>query len=303
MKRTVGEFKAASERKGESGRAGTVVLVLVFFLLGLAGGVFLFHRPGAGQPESASGQPSIALSAHTIAILKGLNSPIQIRYYSLLSSTTVSNSLLTFASQVEQLLSEYQQAANGNLSVVRYQTLSNTNANRALADGVQPFNLGQGEGCYLGITVTGNGRKETLPRLYPEWEPALESDLSRAIERVAHPVFSPGPLATPPAFDSNAVAAVKHEITNLDSVSVEQGIQILRAAALKEFQTAASESETQLKQAQEALARAQSSGSAAEQQAAMQHYREIQAAQAERLKQLGARLQAQIAALQRLKQQ
>ncbi|MGA9780262.1 MAG: hypothetical protein ACLPRE_10085 [Limisphaerales bacterium] len=101
--------------------------------------------------------------------------------------------------------------------------------------------------------------------------------------------------------DSSTIEEVKQAIPNFVSVSLEDGTQILREAALKQFAAAAKEMDAQVKQAQQQLSQAENGQSAATQQAARQHLQQIQAQAAEKLQQIAARLQTQIAALKQLK--
>jgi cytoskeletal protein RodZ len=108
-------------------------------------------------------------------------------------------------------------------------------------------------------------------------------------------------IEIPPPVDPAAVAEVKSAIPNFASVSEEDGTRILRQAALNEFAAAAKEMDVQIKEAQQQLSEAENGQSATEQQAAMKHLQQTQTAQAEKLQQIAARLQAQIAALRKLK--
>jgi len=203
---------------------------------------------------------------------------------------------------VDGLLSEYQRVAGGRINVVRFNTRSDAGANAAVADGMRAFNRDKGDVCYLGLAVTGNGQKELLPQLAPEWEPALESDLSRAIERVGHskpPTRPATAVASEP--DAAALEDVRRAIPNLASLSVEEGTRILRESALSEFKAAASEMEIQTAEAQQRLGRAQNGGSAADQQAALKQLQQLQAEQTEKLRQIAGRLQTRISALEQLK--
>lgn len=110
-------------------------------------------------------------------------------------------------------------------------------------------------------------------------------------------------VANQPPISPDAIEEVKRVIPDFASVPVEDGENILRAAALKEFAAAAKEMDVQVQHAQQQLLQAESSRSEAEQQAAMKHLQQTQAAQAEKLQQIAARLQAQIAALKSLKNQ
>jgi hypothetical protein len=108
---------------------------------------------------------------------------------------------------------------------------------------------------------------------------------------------------TQPPINPDAIEEVKQAIPNFASVSVEDGENILRAAALKEFSAAAKEMDVQVKEAQQQLLQAENGQSAAEQQAAMKNVQQIQAAATEKLQQIAARLHAQIAALKSLQNQ
>ncbi len=113
---------------------------------------------------------------------------------------------------------------------------------------------------------------------------------------------APRPLVEiPPPVDATTIAEVKEAIPNFASVSVEQGTQILREAALKQFTATEKEMEVQIQQAQEQLGQAEKDQSAAAQQAAMKHVQQTQAEQTEKLREIALHLQSQIAALKQLK--
>jgi hypothetical protein len=122
----------------------------------------------------------------------------------------------------------------------------------------------------------------------------------------AEPVINANPparpfVATHPPVDAATIEEVKQAIPNFASVSLEEGTQVLREAALKQFTAAAKEMDAQVQQAQQQLAQAENGQSAAGQQTAMKHVQQIQAEQTEKLQRIAARLQAQIAALKQLK--
>ena len=85
--------------------------------------------------------------------------------------------------------------------MTRFGSETNANPNAALADGIKGFNLEKGEGCYLGIALSSKGKKEVLPQLSPEWEPALESDVSRAILRLSQSSSSGAATVAAPKSD------------------------------------------------------------------------------------------------------
>ena len=286
-------------RTAEAAQARTLLLVLVCFLLGLAVGAFWYYR-ATNRHSTNVGEAGSKLAESTKAVLKTLDAPVEIRFYSLLDPASTSDALRTFAGRVEQLLSEYEQEAGGKIKVVRHITQSDADARAASSDGVKAFNLDKGDACFLGLTVVCGERKESLPQIQPEWEPALEFDLARAILHVT---------ATPATSVVKASAPVSPEVTNevvrlipdLKGTSLEDGTRILREAALQEFTAAGTEMEDKLQVAQQQLSDAQNGQSEAEQQAAMKHLQEVQLEQGNKYKQIAARLQAELAVFEQMK--
>ncbi len=278
------------------------LLAVVAFVCGAGLGALAVHQIAAPHPVSPEeGNPaSTGLSPATQAVLHHLGTPVAIRFYALLDPASVSEADRAFAAQADGLMSTFQQAAGGKLQVSRYTALAE-DAPAAATNGLQPFNLDKGAACFLGMTVTAHGRRETLARLRPAWAAALEADVARAIERVAEAPAAPNPLAAAIPPDPATVAAVKRTIPDLAAVSAEEGARRLRTAALDEFKAVAKEMEDQVKTAQARLTQAQQSGSAADQQAAMNQLQQVQAAQAERLRAIAARAQAEVQAFQQLK--
>jgi hypothetical protein len=230
-----------------------------------------------------------------------LESPLDIRFYALLDPATVPDSVTAFAGRVGQLLSAYQQEAGGKIKVTSVTSQSNPNANAALADGITAYNLDKGEACYLGITLALNGRKETLPHLSPEWEQALEPDVTRAIIRL---VDVPRSVTFPTAvsqINTTAVQEVRSLIPDLSAVSVKAGKQVLLDAAYKEYAAAAKEMQTQVKEAEQRVTQAKNGGTDAERQAALQHLQQLQTEQAERLMAIAAKSKAQVDTFLQLK--
>jgi hypothetical protein len=280
------------------GRANIFVLVLVFLVL--AAGAFWYYRHGRehGTIGMIGGAGGVVLSDSTKTVLKNLNSPVEIRFHSLLDQASVPAATFAFADRINQLLAGFQQVAGGKITVIRHNSLSDADA--ASADGIKPFNLDKGSACFLGLTVVSGGQKESLPQIQPEWEPALEFDLARAILHVT---------AAPANSVVHASAPVSSEVTNeivrlipdVKGTSLEDGTRILREATLKEFTAAGIEMEGRLKIAQQQLSDAQNGQSAAEQQAAMKQLQEVQLEQGEKYKQIAARLQDQLAVFQQMK--
>ncbi len=292
---------AASERGG--GR--TILLLAVVFVLGIAASAYWFYtisqRNQADTGKTAVDPANRQLLDTTRAILSRLDAPVEVRFYAVLDPATAPDSLKAFAGRVDQFLSVYEQESGGKIRITRLNAQSNLNPNAAPADGIHAFNLDKGEAYFLGLALVYKGQKESLPRLLPEWEQALEPDLTRAIARLldaAQPV--PVPVAVSQV-NTAAVQEVKILIPNLATVSVQEGERIVQEAALKDFTAAAKEMAAQLKEAEQRMSQAQNGGSEAEQQAARANLQQVQGEQTEKLKQIAARSKAQFDAFQQLK--
>jgi hypothetical protein len=285
------------ERKpGMQAQTRTLLLVLVCFLLGLGLGAYWYHR-ATNHPLPNVNATDHVLAESTKTVLKTLERPVEIRYYALLDPASTSDDLRAFAERVDQLLSRYEHGAGGKITVTRY--TKRADAASASAAGVTAFNLDKGEPCFLGVDVACNDQRETMGQLSPEWEAALETDLTRAIARVTA-TRGRAALATESP-DAAVVAEVRSLIPNLGSVSLAEGKRILREAAITEIKEAADETQRRVGEAQQRITEAQKSNSAAEQPAALAHLQQVQAQQSEKLKELAARAQARIQALEQLK--
>ncbi|MGD0744290.1 MAG: Gldg family protein [Verrucomicrobiota bacterium] len=282
-----------------SGR-GTAILLLVVFLLGviLAGVWFKYGKSAAGSFWPRRSLPG--LSENAWEQLRHLNSPVEIRFYSVLPPGSAPEPLRDFSGRVDHLLSQFQDANASQIHVTRNISTSETSADAAAADGIRPFNLDKGEACFLGIAVAGGGRKETLARLQPEWEPALSFDLARAILQVAGAPSTPVVQASPPV-SPETTNEILRLIPDVKGTSLEDGTRILREAALRAFTDAGAEMEKQIQAAQQQLVAAQNGGSGAEQQSAMKHLQQVQLDQAEKLKQLATQLQTRISVFEQMK--
>jgi hypothetical protein len=269
------------------------------FAIGIAVGAFWISQRSRMHKPSAP-PPGIVLTEQTRNVLAQVNSPLTLRFYALIDPPNLPAGWTEFTQRVSALLGAYQEQTASNITVTRYDTISEAAANQASADGVKPFNQDKGAACYCGIAVVQGGRSETLAHLEPLWEPALEFDLTRAIARVITPPSAP-PVSSETA--SNQIVAseqVLQTLTNVSTVSLEQGSQILRDAALADFKAAVAVGAAQVKEAEDKLQQVQN-GSDAEKQAALKRLQEARAEQTQKLKDIAARLQNELEALQRMK--
>jgi hypothetical protein len=249
------------------------------------------------------------LSETTTRILAGLDSPIDLSLFAPSDVSALPAALGGYVSRVKGLLAEYESAAAGKVRVSKRDPQTDKTAKAAAgAAGIVPFASENGEIVYLGLTVGNGARVETVSPLAPEWEAALESDISRAISRVtasAAAAATARPGAPTPAAATPVDPAISEELLktfpDLASRSFDEAAQVLRESAFGQFKAAAIEMQAKVQLAQQALAAARHNKSEAEQEAALKAFQEVQAEQANKLKAIAARLQERIVVLQRLK--
>jgi ABC-type uncharacterized transport system involved in gliding motility auxiliary subunit len=131
------------------------------------------------------------LSPGTKRILDKLDTPVEIRFYYSKDNSSMPVPLRTYAQEVEDLLSEYQQAGHGKIQVVKLDPKPDSDAeDSARLDGVQgqtaAANL-TGDKIYLGLAVSCLDAKTAISFLSPDRESLLEYDISRAISSVVNP--------------------------------------------------------------------------------------------------------------------
>jgi hypothetical protein len=284
-----------SPAQPQASRRQPLVLGVAAFALGVALAGAWFHHHHSGSDDSGR------LSASTQNLLGHLQTLVTIRYYSLLPAGSADESLQAFGGRVAQLLDAVQAAGGDKIQLSSVTDPAETNVTAATTDGIQPFNLDKGDACFLGIVVTSGKNTESLARLQPEWEPALESDLARAILRVAG-TAAPAKLAPEVARPSSeTIAAINRLIPDMSTVSTEQAGQIFSAEYLKQCGEVGAEMEAQVNAAAQQVVQAQNSGSATDLEAAQKKLAQAQLAQGQKLKDLAAQLQVQLAVFQQLK--
>jgi ABC-type uncharacterized transport system involved in gliding motility auxiliary subunit len=137
-------------------------------------------------------EKAYTLSAGTRHILAKLDSPVTLRYYC--SQADMPPELKPYAQEIEDLLSEYQQAGKGGILLEKYDPKPDSDAeDSARLNGVQgePLEMG-GDRIYLGLAVSQLDNKVAIPSWLdlsrnPARERLLEYEISRAISRVVNP--------------------------------------------------------------------------------------------------------------------
>src|SRR5580704_18587283 len=131
------------------------------------------------------------LSPGTKRILDKLDTPVEIRFYYSKDNSSMPVPLRTYAQEIEDLLSEYQQASHGKIQVVKLDPKPDSDAeDSARLDGIQgqtTANNLTGDKIYLGLAVSCLDAKTQIAFLSPERETLLEYDISRAISSVVNP--------------------------------------------------------------------------------------------------------------------
>jgi len=263
----------------------------LFFLLGVAlTGLWFHHQP----PPPAT----LTLAAVSQNRLGALAAPVTLHFYSVLPANGDAT-LPAYAGRVALLLDAVQTASGGKVQVTRLETPADTSA--ATADGIQAFDLDQGAASFLGLTMLSGTNRETFARLDPDWEPALEFDLVRALVRVATPPPAPKPAPEIARPSPEIVASIHRLIPDVPGTSVATANQIFHAEFLKECGDAGTEMETAMNTAQQRVIQAQTAGAPAELAAAQKNLAQVQVAQAEKIRQIAANLQIRLAVFQNLK--
>src|SRR5882724_11537646 len=148
-------------------------------------------------------EKAYTLSPGTRAILNKLDTQVKVRFYCTQSENSTPDTvyLKGYAKRVEDLLTEYRQAAHGKLVIEKYDPQPDSDAeDSARLDGVEGETLRNGDRFYMGLAISLLDEKQAIPFLDPNRERLLEYDLSRAISRVITPekpvvgIMSPLPV-------------------------------------------------------------------------------------------------------------
>ena len=170
-----------SQRKSIENFLFSVGGVIAMFLL-LAGIYVIAHLAAARMDLTQ--EKMFTLSPGTKAILKKLDTPVQIRFYAS-QGKEAPVELKTYAQRVEDILNEYQKHGGNKIQVKKYDPQPDTDAeDSANLDGVEGQQVNLGEKLYLGLAVSMLDQKVALPFLDPRRERLLEYDITRAVANV-----------------------------------------------------------------------------------------------------------------------
>lgn len=156
---------------------GVVVMFLIVIAVNVIVGVF------RTRVDLTEGKLH-TINQGTRKILKKLDSPVEIRFYCSKSETRMPSQLKTFAQDVEDLLEDFREISKGKIEIKKYDPKPDSDAeDLARLDGIEPQPLPTGDSIYLGLAVSLEPAKVTVP-LHPQREQLLEYDLARALSQV-----------------------------------------------------------------------------------------------------------------------
>ncbi|MCS7091501.1 MAG: hypothetical protein NZM03_12400 [Limisphaera sp.] len=272
-------------------------LWVLSFLLGCLVGAILFQAFQRIQSQSARHVNPLATPAREV--LASLGQSVAVHLYTGLGDHSVPQQDRNFAQRVEALLLAMEQHAKGRLVIVRHKVATPEEQSAAVDAGLQPFHLDKGAAAFLGIVVEGPGGRKTLARLDPVWEPALQFDLVRAIAEVArlpavHSLTSESP-------DEAAISEVRQLVGEPNAVTMEEGADRLRQAAVEAFRQAAQGFQARQQDLQRRFREAEARADLVTQRALLDELRRLQVEQATELQRLADRLQTQLQVWQQLK--
>ena len=129
------------------------------------------------------------LSDGSRAVLGKLEEDVSLKFYFSSSSAEMPMALKTYATQVLNLLKEYELAGGGKLVLESFDPKPDSDAEEwAQRYGIEPQNVNPfGQSVYFGLVAVCGDREETLARLSPRTESTLEYDITRLVTRVAWP--------------------------------------------------------------------------------------------------------------------
>jgi len=160
----------------------SVVGVIAMFVILIA--VYIISHAAAVRLDVTADKLN-TLSDGTKAIVKKLDTPVQIRLYAS-QGKDVDVGFKTYAQRVEDLLNEYKKAGGKNIEIKKLNPEPDSEAEDAAnLAGIEPQLTRTGEKIYLGISVSMLDSKVALPFLHPERERLLEYDITRAIANVS----------------------------------------------------------------------------------------------------------------------
>ena len=160
---------------------GVIALLVILIALNLLGNFSKFRW-------DLTENHLYTLSQGSQRIVQKLDTPVEIRFYYSKDNASTPVYLRTYAQEVEDLLSEFQQVSRGKIKIVKLDPKPDSDAeDSARLDGVEGQTVNLSDKVYLGLAVSCLDARTAIPFLSPGRESLLEYDVSRAISSVANP--------------------------------------------------------------------------------------------------------------------
>ena len=160
---------------------GVVALLVILIALNLLGNFSKFRW-------DLTENHLYTLSQGSQRIVQKLDTPVEIRFYYSKDNASTPVYLRTYAQEIEDLLSEFQQASRGKIKIVKLDPKPDSDAeDSARLDGIEGQTVNLSDKVYLGLALSCLDAKTAIPFLSPGRESLLEYDISRAISSVANP--------------------------------------------------------------------------------------------------------------------
>lgn len=172
-----------NSKQATTGVTILIMLAILFVINYLVGGV------GVGNFRVDLTEDKLyTLSDGTRNILNRVNpdKPVTIRYYVSTDDRVMPPILKTYARTIQDLLLEFEKAADGRLVLEKLNPNPNTeDEDKAREDDIQGMQVNsEGDNIYLGLAIQSAEKKELLPFMNPNEETALEYNIARAIAKV-----------------------------------------------------------------------------------------------------------------------
>ena len=182
-------FMLAAAKTVTDGRRGAskgLVALAVLAVIVVAADFILAALPLRGD---FTAERLYTLSDGSKAVLGKLDADVTFKYYVSGSAADMPMALKTYATQVGNLLKEYERAAGGRLAIETYDPKPDSDAEEwAQRYGIEPQTVNPfGSPVYFGIVAVCGDREEALGVLSPKTEATLEFDLTRLLTRVVWP--------------------------------------------------------------------------------------------------------------------
>ena len=165
-----------------SGAAG---LALLLVIIGAANLIIANLRIRA----DLTGEKLYTLSQGSRQVLGKLKNDVVLKFYFSSSSAEMPMGLKTYATQVQDLLKEYEIAGKGHVTLEAYDPKPDSDSEEwAQRYGIEPQQTSPfGQPVYFGLVAVCGESEQVLPGFNPRTEATLEYDVTRLITRVAWP--------------------------------------------------------------------------------------------------------------------